>query len=115
MSTSKSLLVFASIIVVVGLIAALNDYATAFFYVDLNLFHVMRGLAWNIGTYTAACVLVWWSRAVTEPATATDHVSPKEHSGEQRGLIVPAEGEPHEFDPANPPADRPSTEDRRAT
>ncbi|MDE0672602.1 MAG: hypothetical protein OXH72_12760 [Caldilineaceae bacterium] len=110
----KTLLTLASGIVGVGLIAALFDYMWAFDG-TLNQYHALRGLVWNIGTYTAARVLVWWSGAVTEPAIANDYVSPREAVGERPGLIAPVEGEPHEFDSENPPADRPNTEDRRST
>ena len=37
-----------------------------------------------------------------------------DHQGTRHGLIVPAEGEPYEFDPAEPPAVPSPSEDGRA-
>lgn len=58
------LLLLASGILIVGLIAALADYTLAFDE-SLNQFHALRGLVWNIGAYTAARMLVWWGMATS--------------------------------------------------
>lgn len=47
-------------ILIVGLVMAVVDYSVAFDG-TLNQFHVLRGLVWNIGSYTTARMLVWWS------------------------------------------------------
>ena len=57
------LLVLASAIVLIGLVAAWIDYLNAFDY-ELNTFHALRGMAWNVGTYTLARVLVWWRKEI---------------------------------------------------
>ena len=57
------LLTLASVVVLVGLIAAWIDYMYAF-EMEVNYFHAMRGMAWNVGTYTLARVVVWWYHEV---------------------------------------------------
>ena len=56
------LLGLASLVMFIGLLAAMVDYSEAF-YLELNYFHALRGLAWNIGAYTLARTLVWWAMA----------------------------------------------------
>ena len=58
------LLLLASGILIVGLLQAVDDYMSAF-NGTLNQFHALRGLAWNIGAYTAARMLVWWGMATS--------------------------------------------------
>ena len=50
----------ATLVLIVGLVMALVDYSVAFDG-TLNQFHALRGLVWNIGAYTVARMLVWWS------------------------------------------------------
>lgn len=52
----------ASFVMLIGLVAAWNDYMAAF-QLELNYFHALRGLAWNVGAYTLARTLVWWAMA----------------------------------------------------
>lgn len=51
--------IVAVFIVLVGLLMAYFNYELAFGSGRLNQFHVMRGLTYNIGSYTLARMLVW--------------------------------------------------------
>ena len=62
----------ASFVMLIGLLAALGDYMAAF-DLELNYFHALRGLAWNVGAYTVARTLVWWAMAIdVDPEDAID-------------------------------------------
>ena len=63
------LFLLASGIVIVGVFQAIDKYrlAIAASEVTLAYYELLRGLVWNVGTYTMARMLVWWAKVAHEP------------------------------------------------
>ena len=57
------LLILAILLVLGGLVQALGDYTIAFADGKVNMFHALRGVAWNLGTLAVANVFAWLARS----------------------------------------------------